>query len=131
MWVDEGYRSETPLGQFNARRDVVTVLFAVVWSGGRVPRSTLVLRGRIERAGLGYNPGMKRDFDDLLKDALKLPQEARAALAGSLIDSLDATVDDNVEAAWEAEIARRLQEIQEGQAALIPWTEVRRRLIGQ
>jgi putative addiction module component (TIGR02574 family) len=74
---------------------------------------------------------MKRDFDDLLKDALKLPQEARAALAGSLIDSLDATVDDNVEAAWEAEIARRLQEIQEGQAALIPWTEVRRRLIGQ
>jgi putative addiction module component (TIGR02574 family) len=88
--------------------------------------------GRIERAGrLGYNPGMKRDLDDLLKDALKLPPEARAALAGSLIDSLDATVDDNVEAAWDAEIARRLREIQEGQATLIPWSEVRRRLIGQ
>ena len=88
--------------------------------------------GRIERAGrLGYNPGMKRDIDELLKDALKLPAEARAALAGSLIDSLDTTVDDNVEAAWDAEIARRLREIQEGRAALIPWTEVRRRLIGQ
>jgi putative addiction module component (TIGR02574 family) len=106
----------------------------VVWSG-RLKSATVgrgSKMGRIERAGrLGYNPGMKRDLDDLLKDALKLPPEARAALAGSLIDSLDATVDDNVEAAWDAEIARRLREIQEGQATLIPWSEVRRRLIGQ
>jgi putative addiction module component (TIGR02574 family) len=87
---------------------------------------------RSERtAGLGYNPGMKRGIDDLLKDALKLPPEARAALAGSLIDSLDGKSDDDFEAAWDAEIARRLQEIKEGQVALVPWTEVRRRLIGQ
>jgi len=87
---------------------------------------------RSEQAGrLGYNPGMKRDLDDLLKDALKLPPEARAALAGFLIDSLDAKVDDNVEAAWNAEIVRRLREIQEGHAAPVPWAEVRRRLIGQ
>jgi putative addiction module component (TIGR02574 family) len=77
-----------------------------------------------------YYPVMKRDLDDLLKEALKLPPEARAALAGSLIDSLDTKVDDNVESAWNAEIARRLREIHEGQAALVPWAEVRRRLIG-
>ena len=71
---------------------------------------------------------MKRDLDALMKAALGLPPDARATLAGALIDSLDATVDDDVEAAWDAEIARRLGEIQAGQATLVPWTEVRRRL---
>ena len=80
---------------------------------------------------LGYNPGMKRDLDDLLKQALKLPPEARAALAGSLIESLDTKVDDDVEAAWEAEISRRIRDVDAGKVALIPWSEVRRRLIGQ
>jgi putative addiction module component (TIGR02574 family) len=88
--------------------------------------------GRNERAArLGYNSEMKRGIDDLLREALKLPPEARAALAGSLIDSLDGKSDDDVETAWDAEIARRLQEMKEGQVALVPWTEVRRRLIGQ
>lgn len=83
------------------------------------------------RTETGYNPGMNRDLDELLKDALKLPSEARAALARSLIDSLDTKADDNVESAWDAEIARRLREIHEGHAALVPWAEVRRRVIGQ
>jgi hypothetical protein len=30
---------------------------------------------------------MKNDIDDILKEALRLPPEARAALAGSLLDS--------------------------------------------
>ena len=85
--------------------------------------------GRARR--LGYNPVMKRDLDDLLKDALRLPPEARAALAGSLIESLDEKVDDNIEAAWDAEIARRIQAVDAGKVAVIPWSEVRRRLIGQ
>jgi putative addiction module component (TIGR02574 family) len=91
-----------------------------------------IAMGGRERVGrLSYNPAMKRDLDDLLKDAMKLAPEARAALAGSLIDSLDGTVDDDVETAWDAEIARRLVEIQGDQIALIPWTDVRRRFIGQ
>jgi hypothetical protein len=32
---------------------------------------------------------MKRDAAKILEEALKLPVEARAALAGSLIESLD------------------------------------------
>ena len=80
---------------------------------------------------LNYNSGVNRDFDELLSSALKLPPEARAALAGSLIDSLDTKVDDNVEAAWDAEIAKRLHELDEGKVVSIPWAEVRRRLIGQ
>src|SRR5262249_28657638 len=41
---------------------------------------------------------MKRDAAEILKDALALPTEARAALAGSLLDSLDTDVDEDAEA---------------------------------
>lgn len=74
---------------------------------------------------------MKRNPADLLKEAMELPPEARAALAGSLIDSLDDHLDDDVEVAWEAEIARRIRELDEGKVKLVPWAEARRRLTGQ
>jgi len=69
-----------------------------------------------------------KDISELLKKAFALPAEARAALAGSLLDSLDYQHDENAEAAWDAEIARRLQELQSGSVATVPWHEVRRRL---
>jgi len=69
--------------------------------------------------------------EEVLREALKLPAEARAALAGSLLDSLDDAIDDDVEKAWEIEIARRIKEIDEGRAELVPWSEARRRIIGE
>ena len=74
---------------------------------------------------------MKRDAEDILKEALELPPEARAAIAGTLIDSLDDEVDEGAEAAWEAEIARRVKELDEGKVKGIPWSVVRRRLAGR
>ena len=74
---------------------------------------------------------MKQDSTELLKEALKLPPEARAALAGSLIDSLDQEVDEGAEAAWEAEIGRRLTELDSGRVSPIPWAEARRRIAGE
>ena len=47
----------------------------------------------------------------LLEKALELPKPARAALADSLIESLDDEVDDSAEAAWAAEIGRRIREV--------------------
>src|SRR4051812_11075052 len=41
---------------------------------------------------------MKREAAQILKDALALPTEARAALAGSLLESLDTEVDEDAEA---------------------------------
>jgi len=69
---------------------------------------------------------MSRDAAEVLRDALALPPEARAALIGPLVDSLDPEVDDNVEEAWRGEIGHRLQEINSGAAALVPWEEARR-----
>ena len=74
---------------------------------------------------------MKQNIADILKEALKLPSEARAALAGTLLDSLDETVDIDAESAWEAEIIMRLKEIDEGEVNLVPWFEARARIAGQ
>lgn len=74
---------------------------------------------------------MKQDPNNLLKEALKLPPELRAALAGSLLDSLDQEVDEDAEAAWHAEIDRRLRELDSGAVKPVPWSEARRRISGR
>ena len=74
---------------------------------------------------------MKQDPTDLLKEALKLPPEARAALAGCLLESLDQEVDEDAEAAWQVEIDRRLREIDSGKVKPIPWSEARRKITGR
>jgi putative addiction module component (TIGR02574 family) len=73
---------------------------------------------------------MSSDTFKLLEAALKLPVEARAALADSLLDSLDSTVDAEAEAAWDVEIARRLKELDSPQIRLISWSDARRRIAG-
>ena len=62
-------------------------------------------------------------------EALKLPAEARAALAGTLLDSLDEEVDEDAEAAWSAEIAKRIRELADGSVKTVPWSEVRRSIL--
>jgi putative addiction module component (TIGR02574 family) len=73
---------------------------------------------------------MRPDAKKVLEEALKLPPEARAALAGTLIESLEEQVDEDAEAQWEAELSRRLQEIQAGKVTLVPWSEARRIIAG-
>ena len=73
---------------------------------------------------------MEQNATEVFQEAMKLPPEARAALAGSLLESLDDTVDESSEAAWEAEILRRLQDIDEGKVKLMSWAEARRRISG-
>ena len=69
---------------------------------------------------------MQRDPAELLKDALSLPVEARAALIDSLIDSLDMEIDQGAEEAWREEIRLRLAQIDGGAVKMIPWEEARR-----
>lgn len=71
---------------------------------------------------------MKGDAAEILKEALALPTEARAALAGSLLDSLDTDVDEDAEAAWATEVNRRVAELDGDTVKAVPWAEVRRRL---
>jgi len=73
---------------------------------------------------------MKSDAKKLIDEALRLPPEARAALAGQLIESLDVQVDEDAEEAWSLEIARRLKDIEAGKVRGIPWTRARRQILG-
>lgn len=61
----------------------------------------------------------------LLQDALMLSAEDRADLAAALLASLDGPADADVEAAWAAEIERRIAEIDSGAIKTIPWPEAR------
>lgn len=72
---------------------------------------------------------MSPDAKKLLEDALKLPPEARAAVASSLIQSLDKEVDPDAEAAWAVEIEKRLKEVDSGAVKPIPWAEARKRIL--
>jgi putative addiction module component (TIGR02574 family) len=72
---------------------------------------------------------MSPDASELLKKALALPPEVRAALAGSLLKSLDdEPADEGVDAAWNEEIKRQIEEVDSGKVQMIPYEEVRRRL---
>jgi hypothetical protein len=67
------------------------------------------------------------DAKQLLKEALHLSAQERAALAGELIQSLEIEVDADAEAAWSVEIRERLDRVDAG-TATTPWSEARRRI---
>lgn len=68
------------------------------------------------------------DARQLLAEAMRLPEEERAALAGELIQSLDREIDEDAEAAWSAEIRSRLDRVEAGTAKTVSWAEARRRI---
>ena len=67
---------------------------------------------------------MTQEAAELLKKALALPAEERANLASTLIDSLDATIDEHAEAAWQEEVRRRIDDLRSGRVRTVPWEEV-------
>jgi putative addiction module component (TIGR02574 family) len=71
---------------------------------------------------------MERHAAEILRDALALPAEARAALIDSLIESLDQAVEEGAGEEWRREIEIRLQQIDDGAVELISWRAARKRL---
>ena len=68
--------------------------------------------------------------DELFDAVLNLPAEARAALAGLLIESLEESVDEQAEAQWADEIGQRLEDLDSGLVRGIPWSQARRTILG-
>ncbi len=71
---------------------------------------------------------MSSDASDLLKRALALPVDQRAALANSLLDSLEGT-DESAQNAWDDEVARRIEDLRTGKAVTVPWAQLHRELL--
>jgi putative addiction module component (TIGR02574 family) len=72
---------------------------------------------------------MKSSHKKVVEEALRLPAAARAALAGHLIESLDDSVDEDAELAWDKEIARRILDLDKGNVKTVPWSVARRQIL--
>jgi len=71
---------------------------------------------------------MAKEAAELLREALRLPAEARAAIASSLIESLDPESDPDAEERWREEIVLRMTAIDSDAVEMVPWEDARRRL---
>lgn len=71
---------------------------------------------------------MSPEVSELLKRALALSVDERAALANTLLDSL-AGADESVQEAWDQEVARRIEDLRAGKAVTVAWEELHRELL--
>jgi putative addiction module component (TIGR02574 family) len=71
---------------------------------------------------------MTKAAEAVLADALRLDAKARAELAAELLASLEGPADPDSEAAWAAEIERRIKALEAGSENLESWEEVKRRI---
>ncbi len=72
---------------------------------------------------------MSVTVDELLRQALELEPKAREELATLLLESVPTESPEEVEAAWETTIRRRVKELESGAVKTIPWEEVREQLV--
>ena len=73
---------------------------------------------------------MNPEISELLKRALALPIDERAALASTLLDTLEGSNESGcVREAWDAEVARRIEDLKAGKAVTVPWEELHRELL--
>jgi putative addiction module component (TIGR02574 family) len=71
---------------------------------------------------------MSTRADTILGTALALPPDERAWLAEELIASLDEAQDAEVEAAWAAEIEKRIAQVESGEVQTVSWEDARARI---
>lgn len=71
---------------------------------------------------------MNTEANNLFDQALSLSDSDRAALAASLIRSLEREPAADAEKHWESEVKRRIEEIDNGDVELVPWDQLMAKL---
>jgi putative addiction module component (TIGR02574 family) len=71
---------------------------------------------------------MSTDAESLYQAAMKLPEDERFLLANRLLETVEDEREPGYEEAWAAEITRRMEEVENGTAEMIPWEEVQAKL---
>jgi len=74
---------------------------------------------------------MTRHAETVLQQALTLPEEERAKIAGALLESLEPVPEADVETAWRQEVAARMAVLEAGEVKTTPWEEIRDRLLAR
>lgn len=67
---------------------------------------------------------MTENAERVKQEVLQLSEADRAELARCLIESLDESEDPDVEAAWDAELRKRIERIEQGKSRLRPAHDV-------
>lgn len=62
----------------------------------------------------------------LVKEASNLPYAERSKLIDALLTTLDPATEDDCDAAWFTEIARREEELASGASAIFSWEALKR-----
>ncbi len=63
---------------------------------------------------------MAATVEQIVEDALALPDESRLVLAERLVQSVHAHADPELEAMQSAEMRRRIEEVRSGRVSLVP-----------
>jgi putative addiction module component (TIGR02574 family) len=71
---------------------------------------------------------MTQVAEEILQQALQLPEEDRERIAESLLGSIHSSDESTFEEEWGPEIERRIAEIDAGKVQLLPGDEVMARL---
>ena len=78
-----------------------------------------------------YNLPMNRSAQEILEEALQLPPHEVDWLVESLLIKEDGEPEAQIEAEWDSEIKRRLDEIDSGAVEMIPADQVHARMIAR
>lgn len=68
--------------------------------------------------------------DNVFQAALQLAEAERAEIAAMLLESIDPGTDADWDEAWDAEIAKRIEDMDQGKVKAVPWAEARRIIAG-
>ncbi|HHE31925.1 MAG TPA: addiction module antitoxin RelB [Chlorobaculum parvum] len=67
---------------------------------------------------------MLKTHDRVIEEALSLPANLRLSLIEKLLESLNQTIDPEIDRLWAEEAERRILQVEEGKAQLISGEEV-------
>lgn len=68
---------------------------------------------------------MTKTAERILSEAMALDEDEREELAARLMGTLEPSTDPAYVAAWEAEIKKRIEELDSGEVQAIPWEQAR------
>lgn len=74
---------------------------------------------------------MRRHAESVLREALTLPEQERAEIAGALLESLGPEPEADVETAWRQEVTARVAALDTGEVETTPWGEIRDRFLAR
>ncbi len=72
----------------------------------------------------------QKNYEKISKEVFQLSTEKRADLARKIIESLEPEKDHDVEIAWQQEVSRRIEQIDQDEVTLIPYEEVKKQIRG-